>query len=984
MKFECDSCHAQYMIADEKLGTRGVKVKCKRCQHVIIVRPPPSADAGEAISPADEPTAVEAAPEAPSDELGFSDDDFDGFGDGFDGSEAGNTAENAFGGDTEVGADLPPEADDGLPDGLDLGDDEDEMPGNFDATQVTPSPLLADDGADGDEADEDEDEEEEEPPAPDEDELAASSDDEDVGEDDDAFAPPPMDEAPAQQSDDAFADPFADEGGLAAAAGDADDDDEEEPPAPFDEPAADFGSFGSDEPPAPSAEDEVASGGFNFGDDDGEEDEPLAPPPSSGAGDLGDLAGFGATAEGPAFQNDTEMAPPGALGGELGGLDDVPAPPEPPAAPTMGAADEAPAMPEASGDALGDEIAGAFEGLFDGAGEGGGLFGEGGGGSFGEAPSPAEPNSRGPTQVVDINQMDQLRADSMPTQMGGGGLDDLRSDIDSSLGAEFGGVPVGSGVPPEEPEWHVAIDEEEIGPIKLSEVREHIEAGRLDRESLAWKAGMDDWEAVEDIPALNALFDKVPMPDIGGAGAVAGAFDVGAPIDDMAPSPFDGGAEPSDPFASAPDLGGQDANWQPHGLTEVYQAANLAEAAGGIGKDEPAAAAPSVGFDEPMDDGDDDGWQPGAGNALASLVNDEISRIESGGMDEPSLPPAADDSLSIDSPLSLGGNSGLGSLDLPSDSGAPVDDLGSLPPAPAVPPVTDPGGGLGGMGGLPPQQGMGGMGPMPVAPYQQPASPLKNPVVLAAGGLGALVVLVLLVLVVVLVVKDDKEPTVAAAPPVAAVPGAPAAPGAVAPAAGAPGAPGTPGAAPAAAAPGAPDPAAAAAAAAAATPPPAEEPAAAEPTKVAAASTPKPKPKPKPSGRRTSKPASSKPPPPPPPPTRSKRDCDPVLDFDCPEGGARSGGGSRKKTLSPSDVLTVVRKNLGSVNKCGKKHGVKGTVKMEWRILKSGNTTAVKVMTSKYAGTPVGSCMTRAIKRWKFPGYSGKPPPPVKFPFKLK
>ena len=39
MKFECDSCNAQYMIADEKVGKRGVKVKCKRCSHVIVVRP---------------------------------------------------------------------------------------------------------------------------------------------------------------------------------------------------------------------------------------------------------------------------------------------------------------------------------------------------------------------------------------------------------------------------------------------------------------------------------------------------------------------------------------------------------------------------------------------------------------------------------------------------------------------------------------------------------------------------------------------------------------------------------------------------------------------------------------------------------------------------------------------------------------------------------------------------------------------------------
>jgi predicted Zn finger-like uncharacterized protein len=39
MKFTCDSCGAQYMIGDEKLGKRGVKVRCKKCSYVIILRP---------------------------------------------------------------------------------------------------------------------------------------------------------------------------------------------------------------------------------------------------------------------------------------------------------------------------------------------------------------------------------------------------------------------------------------------------------------------------------------------------------------------------------------------------------------------------------------------------------------------------------------------------------------------------------------------------------------------------------------------------------------------------------------------------------------------------------------------------------------------------------------------------------------------------------------------------------------------------------
>ncbi|MFO0727024.1 MAG: AgmX/PglI C-terminal domain-containing protein [Myxococcota bacterium] len=39
MKFTCDDCGAQYMIADEKIGPKGVKVRCKKCANVIILRP---------------------------------------------------------------------------------------------------------------------------------------------------------------------------------------------------------------------------------------------------------------------------------------------------------------------------------------------------------------------------------------------------------------------------------------------------------------------------------------------------------------------------------------------------------------------------------------------------------------------------------------------------------------------------------------------------------------------------------------------------------------------------------------------------------------------------------------------------------------------------------------------------------------------------------------------------------------------------------
>ncbi len=40
MRFVCDSCRAQYMISDEKVGAKGVKVRCKKCGFVILVRRP--------------------------------------------------------------------------------------------------------------------------------------------------------------------------------------------------------------------------------------------------------------------------------------------------------------------------------------------------------------------------------------------------------------------------------------------------------------------------------------------------------------------------------------------------------------------------------------------------------------------------------------------------------------------------------------------------------------------------------------------------------------------------------------------------------------------------------------------------------------------------------------------------------------------------------------------------------------------------------
>ena len=55
MRFVCDSCRAQYMISDEKVGAKGVKVRCKKCGYVILVR---RQDTGVTVPPDEERTIV--------------------------------------------------------------------------------------------------------------------------------------------------------------------------------------------------------------------------------------------------------------------------------------------------------------------------------------------------------------------------------------------------------------------------------------------------------------------------------------------------------------------------------------------------------------------------------------------------------------------------------------------------------------------------------------------------------------------------------------------------------------------------------------------------------------------------------------------------------------------------------------------------------------------------------------------------------------
>jgi predicted Zn finger-like uncharacterized protein len=85
MRFVCDSCRAQYMISDEKVGANGVKVRCKKCGKVIVVRRPQDAEAEAALRGLEESAPQPPAPEAPTGENSiFSDVDDEEIGAAFE------------------------------------------------------------------------------------------------------------------------------------------------------------------------------------------------------------------------------------------------------------------------------------------------------------------------------------------------------------------------------------------------------------------------------------------------------------------------------------------------------------------------------------------------------------------------------------------------------------------------------------------------------------------------------------------------------------------------------------------------------------------------------------------------------------------------------------------------------------------------------------------------------------------------------------
>src|ERR1039457_3135965 len=62
MKIVCDACQAKYSIADDKIQGKAFKIRCKKCNHIIVVKP--GGEGAAASSLASASAAVEKPPAA--------------------------------------------------------------------------------------------------------------------------------------------------------------------------------------------------------------------------------------------------------------------------------------------------------------------------------------------------------------------------------------------------------------------------------------------------------------------------------------------------------------------------------------------------------------------------------------------------------------------------------------------------------------------------------------------------------------------------------------------------------------------------------------------------------------------------------------------------------------------------------------------------------------------------------------------------------
>lgn len=935
MKFSCDDCGAQYMIADEKIGTRGVKVRCKKCAHVIILRPD---HAGS--SPTGDEEIAEAAPRRSSgpppppppdfddDEATIAREEMPSI-HPLTSSEFGLSKEfEAMGFEETRASKSKPDDDQAVTKGISI--DVDLL--NTRRLETLRSPFGESMTAGGS--------------------LGAmvqeESNDEEVAQTRADYLP---DLAQALGEAAGAQDESRDENEVATRV-------EQSPTRPSLEAEPQIGAFGvfdsietgrvsypgpayaneetSKLPELPSLA-ELVSMNLKESDDEDEaktvarSDQLEIDPKSNGNGSLRSYepASRGTSSPEPSFNSLKKHAPTTTkdglahgsmmaamgegleheIGNALDAVFGTPSSAASYAVPQSSSHDPFSALVDVAGDALDST----------------GLTGEGS-----AAKKPKE------TRVFDTEAMRMLQDEQ--------DLAGIAGHDDEPEETVVGELPR---------EWYIAISDEQVGPLTYQEVKDRWNSQEVDANSLCWKQGMADWIAIRFVKELEHLTESEPRAESRSSTSVDKRKVVTQ--EGPAQSAFVRAKETIDPPSSS-----------------------SSRRVSAIPAEDPLVNVPG----EPgVPEDEESSWRPSAASALAALAASEFDAPKKEPVFEstPGLPGRRDEVLS-------------NLLDSSEKKSASIFGAGdyttryqALPKAPDV------------LAQVPLRDPLGGRDK-------------KNPVLMIAAAVISTLLLVLVVMVAISLFSGSKEPERAAIARTEKSPvetGAPATEKTPPPPA-----PNTE--AKAETPPPEASPSAVAAAAAGDAPKAAESGVATEEAKAEEAAAPSSAPKdvketPKaktaeprrsPSPRAASPERSRRPPPEParataPDPTPAPRSAGTSLEDDLIGNAGRRNKGpaaeappARPERLDDEDILRVLRKNKDEINECRNKQrkadaSLEGVMTMEFVILPDGRTSQHTAQPAKFKSSVVGQCVVSAVKRWRFPSFSGKPLP-VNFPVVLR
>lgn len=125
-----------------------------------------------------------------------------------------------------------------------------------------------------------------------------------------------------------------------------------------------------------------------------------------------------------------------------------------------------------------------------------------------------------------------------------------------------------------------------------------------------------------------------------------------------------------------------------------------------------------------------------------------------------------------------------------------------------------------------------------------------------------------------------------------------------------------------------------------------------------------------------------------PPKKKASKGGDALLDFEGEQNQRGGGYGGLPKTLAQEQILEVVKANIGRIKTCMAEQAkrdasIKGKLIIGWEIQPNGKTKNVKIKSPQFKGTYIGTCISSVVMDFTFPKFSG-PPIPIEFPFNIK